>query len=279
MANHRISPMTRVDVRVSDLIARNTAVLIWRVLDPIIATAGFVVFGPIMMLISLAIWICDGRPIIFSQVRLGQSGRHFRMYKFRKFHNQTSGCGVTVEGDHRLTRFGAVLARTKLDELPQLWNVLKGDMSIVGPRPESLTFSDCLTNSHLRVLDHKPGLFGPNQFYFRAEYSLYPNNDDPEQFYREVLFPLKAHIDIAYFPNRTFLEDTRWIIRCVLPLFGIPPLRARLDEILTGWLDFQEQKVPASPQNHVEVHHQFPEVTYPVGGSVSTRIYRKAANE
>ena len=192
-------------------------------MDLIIASAGLVLLGPLMMLVGLVIRIDSGQPIFFSQVRLGQRGRHFRIHKFRKFRKEsgTAGCGVTVRDDRRLTRLGSFLERTKLDELPQLWNILKGDMAIVGPRPESLGFADCFAGVYFRILDHKPGIFGPNQFYFRNEGSLYPDASDPEQFYREVLFPLKAGVDLAYFPYRTIPADIGWTIRGALAVFGL----------------------------------------------------------
>jgi lipopolysaccharide/colanic/teichoic acid biosynthesis glycosyltransferase len=200
-----------------------TALWARRIMDLVLAGTGLLVLSPIMALVALAIWIESGRPIFFSQVRLGKGGRHFRIYKFRKFHkdNGTAGRRVTVKNDCRMTRPGKVLERTKLDELPQLWNILKGDMSVVGPRPESLELSDCFTGVYERVLDHKPGIFGPNQVLFRDEGCLYPDGSDPEQFYRDVLFPLKASIDLACFHYRTVLSDIRWIIRGVLAVFGL----------------------------------------------------------
>lgn len=229
-----------------NLAAHRKTVSAWRIMDPIIASAGLVLLGPIMMLVGLAIWIDSGRPIFFSQVRLGQSGRPFRIHKFRKFHKEsgTAGCGVTIKDDGRLTRLGNFLERTKLDELPQLWNILKGDMSAVGPRPESLDFADCFTRSYLRVLEHKPGIFGPNQFYFRDEGSLYPHECDREIFYREVLFPLKADIDLAYFAHRTIAADIGWIICGVLAIFGVRRLPAKFNAMLAGWLDQQDQQQP-----------------------------------
>jgi lipopolysaccharide/colanic/teichoic acid biosynthesis glycosyltransferase len=194
-----------------------------RFLDLIIACTGLVVLGPIMMLVALAIWADSGRPIFFSQVRVGQMGRHFRMYKFRKFHKDCGrvDCPVTIQSDRRMTRLGSVLAKTKLDELPQLWNILKGEMSVVGPRPESLDLEDCFVGFYRRVLDHKPGIFGPNQVFFRDEASLYRDASDPEELYREVLFPLKARIDLAYFSHRTILSDIGWIIFGALAVFGL----------------------------------------------------------
>ena len=119
-----------------------------RVLDILCASAAAVVLAPLMLGVALAIWFESGRPILFSQRRLGQHGRPFRMYKFRKFRPDCDnhGCPLTVEGDDRLTTIGCFLAAGKLDELPQLWNVLWGDMSLVGPRPESLAFADCFRN-------------------------------------------------------------------------------------------------------------------------------------
>jgi lipopolysaccharide/colanic/teichoic acid biosynthesis glycosyltransferase len=201
-----------------------------RVMDLALAGTGLLVLSPIMALVGLAIWVESGRPIFFSQVRLGKGGRHFRIYKFRKFHkdNGAAGRAVTVKGDCRMTRLGRILERTKLDELPQLWNIFKGDMSVVGPRPESLDLVDCFTGPYVKVLDHKPGIFGPNQVLFRDEAELYPDRFDPEQFYRDILFPLKASIDIACFHYRTVLSDIRWIIRGVLAVFGLGSLPREL---------------------------------------------------
>jgi lipopolysaccharide/colanic/teichoic acid biosynthesis glycosyltransferase len=226
-----------------------TAVSGRRVLDLIVASAGLIVFCPIMTLVTLAIWIDGGRPIFFSQVRLGKGGRHFPMHKFRKFNreNGTAGPSVTMKNDGRLTRLGKLLERTKMDELPQLWNILKGDMSIVGPRPESLELADCFAGGYLRVLDHKPGVFGPNQVLFRNEGALYPRDSDPERFYRDVLFPLKAGIDVEYFSRRTILSDIEWVVRGVLAVFGWRILPAEtFDGLSTGRLKGRELATAAS---------------------------------
>jgi lipopolysaccharide/colanic/teichoic acid biosynthesis glycosyltransferase len=91
-----------------------------------------------------------------------------------------------------MTRVGRILERCKLDELPQIWNVLRGDMSIVGPRPETTEFANCFTGRFVQVLDYRPGLFGPNQAIFSRENALYPSDEEPHEFYRNVLFPIKA---------------------------------------------------------------------------------------
>ena len=215
--------------------------VIRRLLDVTVALVALVVFSPLMLIIALAIWVGGSRPF-FSQIRLGLRGRHFRIYKFQKFHNR---CGpasgaVTVDNDPRFTRLGRFLGKTKLDELPQLWNIFKGDMSLVGPRPESLELAHCFSGIYLRVLQHRPGLFGPNQVFFRNESSMFPDNYDPEKFYCEYLFPLKANIDLAYFPHRTLASDIGWVIRGLLAVAGwhlLPKedLQQTLNECRGAW--------------------------------------------
>lgn len=184
-----------------------------RALDVAIAFAGLVCLAPVMACTALAVLVETGRPIFFSQPRLGQFGRCFRLYKFRKFHakGQAGGCPVTLSNDPRMTRVGRFLMRTKFDELPQLWNVLKGEMSLVGPRPETLDLMDCFEPAYARILDYKPGIFGPSQVLFRDESSLYEGADDPERLYRQILFPMKARADLAYYPFSNVLSDMGWI--------------------------------------------------------------------
>jgi lipopolysaccharide/colanic/teichoic acid biosynthesis glycosyltransferase len=193
-----------------------------RIFDIVAAVATLTFFFPLMVLVGAAILVESGGPIFYSQVRLSQRGRHFRMHKFRKFHAGEGPAGrpLTMEDDPRLTRVGGFLLRTKLDELPQLWNVLKGDMSIVGPRPESLDFRDCFEGPYGLVLEHKPGIFGPSQVLTRNECFFHRRRPDPEQFYRDVLFPLKAQIDLAYFAHRTLFRDLGWAVRGSLAVFG-----------------------------------------------------------
>jgi lipopolysaccharide/colanic/teichoic acid biosynthesis glycosyltransferase len=212
-----------------------------RALDLTVAFAALLFFMPLMLFIALAIWVESGSPIFFAQIRLGQRGEHFRLYKFRKFHEKgtTKGRALTVANDCRLTRIGKFLAQTKLDELPQLWNVLNGDMSLVGPRPESLNFADCFDDRYRKVLDYKPGIFGPNQVFFRNEGALYEPSGDPEQFYRDVLFPLKARVDLAYFAQRNFLFDIAWILRGVFAVLGwsfLPHIGGNAVEQVEAWL-------------------------------------------
>lgn len=186
-----------------------------RVIDMLCVGLAMALLSPVFVIVALVILLESGRPILFSQLRLGRRGEPFRIYKFRKFGPNcgNDGSPLTLASDERMTTAGRFLAATKLDELPQLWNVLRGDMSLVGPRPESLSFSDCFRDGFEKVLEHKPGVFGPCQVLFRHESRMYPTDAPAADFYREVLFPAKAGIDLAYFPHRTLASDFGWIAR------------------------------------------------------------------
>jgi lipopolysaccharide/colanic/teichoic acid biosynthesis glycosyltransferase len=202
-----------------------------RLLDLGIAGSAAIVLAPLLGLIALALYLEGGRPILFAQTRLGAGGRHFRMYKFRKFHTLCGpdGYPLTLQGDSRMTPVGRILAATKLDELPQLWNVLGGDMAIVGPRPESLAFIDCFRDGYEDVLRYRPGLVGPSQVLYRHEARLYPSNEEPTRYYRQALFPAKAKLDLAYFANRTIASDIGWIARGAMAILGFFPAASSLE--------------------------------------------------
>lgn len=185
-----------------------------RSFDFSLALLGLMLAWPVMGLIALLVYLDAPGPVIFSQSRLGRGGVPFRMHKFRKFPPDwgTKGAGVTTQGDVRMTGIGAILERTKLDELPQLWNIIRGEMSFVGPRPESLRYADLFTGPYQAVLTVLPGIFGPNQVAYRNESALYPTEGDPEIFYRTVLFPQKAQADMDYFINKSScLKDIYWL--------------------------------------------------------------------
>jgi len=188
-----------------------------RILDIVVSGTALCALSPLFLILALVIAMEGGTPIFFSQTRIGRNGRPFDIYKFRKFKSSCdqNGYPLTLDGDERLTRVGRILAASKLDELPQLWNILRGDMSLVGPRPESITFHDCFHNGFEAILDHRPGLFGPCQVEFRHESRLYPSDGSAADYYREVLFPAKAKVDLAYFSRRTLVSDFRWIFRAI----------------------------------------------------------------
>lgn len=189
--------------------------MIKRTFDFLAALVGLILALPLMLLIAIIVKLDSPGPVIFSQARLGKKGTQFKVHKIRKFpaNARSGGSGVTVAGDVRMTRVGRFLERTKLDELPQLWNIFKGEMSFVGPRPESLRYADLFKGEFESVLDFIPGIFGPNQIAFRNESDLYPADQDPEEYYRTVLFPEKARRDIAYFKRANWFRDLQWIIK------------------------------------------------------------------
>ena len=197
-----------------------------RILDVAFAACALAFFSLLMGLIALAVYLESGGPVLFSQTRLGRSGHPFRLHKFRKFPRDAGrgGPAVTVRGDARMTAVGRILERTKLDELPQLWNILAGEMSVVGPRPESLAFAGCFARGYRGVLDFKPGIFGPCQVMFRNEGCLYQDGCEPEEYYRQVLFPLKAHADLAYFSKRSLRSDLWCVVHGALAVLGLSQL-------------------------------------------------------
>lgn len=194
-----------------------------RAFDVVCAGTALIVFGPLLVAVAVALWFESGRPVLYAQTRVGRRGVPFRMYKFRKFYASCddSGLPLTLTDDDRLTVIGRILRSTKLDELPQLWNVLEGTMSIVGPRPESMAFADCFTGGFEEVLEYKPGIFGPSQVAYRNESVFYSDAGHPADLYRRQLFPAKARIDLAYYPHRTLSKDVLWAVRTVLAVLGL----------------------------------------------------------
>ncbi len=195
-----------------------------RVVDAIIASFGLLLSAPIMGFIALALRMEAKGELIFRQERLGKGGTTFSLLKFRKFPPNwgRNGPGVTVAGDARMTQLGAFLARTKLDELPQLWNILRNEMSLVGPRPESMDHADLFTGEYAELLRYTPGLFGPNQIAFRNEASMYPADEEPDAFYRRVLFPKKAQVDLAYFRESGCISELVWVLRGIgAAIYGV----------------------------------------------------------
>ncbi len=205
-------------------------------IDVLISGLALVILSPLMLVIVAALLVEIGWPVIYSQTRVGEGGRPFRIFKFRKFHvpNDAPGPLLTLRDDARMSRIGRILERSKLDELPQFWNVLIGDMAMVGPRPQNEISEGCFTSEYRALLRHRPGIFGPGQVAFRSEGSLYPPGVDRHAFYRETIFPLKAQLDLAYYPRRTLFSDMRWIIRGILAVLKLHPTIRDLSEAAPG---------------------------------------------
>ena len=193
-----------------------------RLMDLLISLCAIGTLLPAFLIIAVLIWIDDRGPILFRQKRFGRNGKKFTIYKFRKFTiaGNDTGPKVTLQNDRRYSRVGKILERTKLNELPQLLNVVKGEMSVVGPRPEILDFGHCFVGEHKELLNFFPGIFGPSQTIFRNEALMYGIDCNPEKVYSEVLFPIKAKIDIQYYNMATCLSDLYWICRSVISVLN-----------------------------------------------------------
>jgi lipopolysaccharide/colanic/teichoic acid biosynthesis glycosyltransferase len=194
-----------------------------RLLDAVVSTLALVALLPAFLLVAAAIWLEDRGPVIFKQKRLGRNGRIFYVYKFRKLlHRPTESVPIIMKKDDELySAVGKILDKTKLNELPQLVNVLKGEMSVVGPRPEIPQFSHCFVGPYKELLSYNPGIFGPSQSAFRNEAALYPPGGDMKRFYEQVLFPRKAELDLDYYRRATIASDLYWIMRSLLAVVGV----------------------------------------------------------
>lgn len=185
--------------------------------DRIASLVGLLFLLPILIIIGILIHLKMSKgPILFRQQRVGQYGKLFTMYKFRSMTVSHSGSSVSVKGESRITPLGAVLRKFKLDELPELWNVLIGDMSLVGPRPDVPGYADKLEGESKRVLLLKPGITGPASLKYRNEEKLLTEQEDPQKYNDEVLFPDKVRINIEYLDNWSFWYDIKIIIYTVL---------------------------------------------------------------
>jgi lipopolysaccharide/colanic/teichoic acid biosynthesis glycosyltransferase len=168
---------------------------------------------------AVAVLVTSGRPAFFRQVRVGRGGRSFRLVKLRSMRNANEGPRVTARGDHRVTPVGRVLRRTKLDELPELWNVLRGEMSFVGPRPEVPEYVDLGDPQWAEVLQARPGLTDPVTLALRDEEALMQRVEgDRERYYRETLQPRKLAGYRRYLERRTWRSDVVVIWNTVMAL-------------------------------------------------------------
>jgi lipopolysaccharide/colanic/teichoic acid biosynthesis glycosyltransferase len=166
---------------------------------------------PVFAALALLILWDDGAPIFFVQTRVGRNGRPFRMWKFRTMRTGVAGSAVTAAGDARITPVGGVLRRFKLDELPQLFNVLKGDMSLVGPRPEVPEYVQLEAPVWQAVLKVRPGVTDLASLLYRDEEGLLGASHDPNSYYRETVLPAKLILNLGYLRSRSFWLDLRLI--------------------------------------------------------------------
>ena len=180
-----------------------------RVLDVAVSTITLVLLAPLLASIALLIRLSSRGPVFFVQTRVGRGCAPFGLFKFRTMVIDAAAQGptLTVGADPRITRVGAVLRRYKLDELPQFANVLRGDMSLVGPRPEVPEYVARYTEEQRRVFAERPGITDPASLAYHDEASLLAEFDDPERAYREQVLPRKLAISLDYLARRTIASD------------------------------------------------------------------------
>jgi lipopolysaccharide/colanic/teichoic acid biosynthesis glycosyltransferase len=190
-----------------------------RALDVIAASVGVLLLAPVLVFVA-ALVKGDGGPVFYRQLRIGRGGRPFRMWKFRTMVTDAEkrGPSLTLAEDHRITRTGGWLRRSRIDELPQLFNVIAGDMSLVGPRPEVPKFVAMYGADERPVLELVPGITDLASIEFRDEGALLAGRPDPENFYIERIMPEKIRINLRYAADATVLSDIRIILRTIATL-------------------------------------------------------------
>jgi lipopolysaccharide/colanic/teichoic acid biosynthesis glycosyltransferase len=188
-----------------------------RVYDLFFSALGLLALSPLLLLIAILIKLSDGGGVFFRQQRVGQFGRPFWVWKFRTMvmNAEKAGLSVTRGGDPRITRVGKLLRRTKLDELPQLWNVLRGEMSFVGPRPEVPQYVERYTPEQRRILELKPGITDLSTLEFRREEELLSAAEDTEKYYLEHCVPKKIELSLQYSRDSNLWRDTQVILRTI----------------------------------------------------------------
>ena len=185
--------------------------------DVVAAAIGLILLSPLLALVALAIKLDDGGAVFYSQARVGKDFRLFRLVKFRSMASGADRFGLlTTPGDYRLTRVGRFLRKYKLDELPQLFNVLKGDMQLVGPRPEVERYVSLFRADYSALLHDLPGITDPASISYRNEEKLFHAERIEEQYISQIL-PDKLRISLEYQQQRNFFSDIRILLQTLFP--------------------------------------------------------------
>ncbi|MEU5788926.1 sugar transferase [Micromonospora purpureochromogenes] len=194
--------------------------MIKRCFDITVAAVALILCAPVLAALAIAIRLDDGGPVLFRQERAGRRGRSFRIHKFRTM-RIAPGSAVTSDTDDRITRVGRFLRASKLDELPQLYDVLLGHMSLVGPRPEVRRYVDCWPPvARWRILSVRPGITDPASIAYRNESAELARAPQPEEYYLSVVLPRKVEMYVRYVETRSFLGDLLILARTVQAVIG-----------------------------------------------------------
>jgi lipopolysaccharide/colanic/teichoic acid biosynthesis glycosyltransferase len=185
-----------------------------RLFDVLVASLALLVLSPLMLVVAILVQITSPGPVIYRHRRVGQGGRGFDVLKYRTMYTSAAAAEwqITVAGDPRITPIGRWLRSSKLDELPQLWNVLRGEMSLVGWRPHVAGYPDRLTGPEAALIEERPGITGSATLYFRDEERLLSLTDDPKRHYDEVIYPLKVRMDLDYYRTWSLERDLAHLI-------------------------------------------------------------------
>lgn len=192
-----------------------------RIFDIFFAAAGLIILSPVFIITAVIIKLDSKGPVIYKQSRVGKGNRDFQLFKFRSMKPDSDVSGLLTVGgrDPRITTSGYYLRKFKLDELPQLINVLKGEMSFVGPRPEVRKYVDIYTEDQKKVLSVSPGITDVASIKYRNENELLEKADDPERFYVENIMPDKISLNLEYIDQRSLFKDLKVILKTLSAVF------------------------------------------------------------
>jgi lipopolysaccharide/colanic/teichoic acid biosynthesis glycosyltransferase len=236
------------------LVFRSGAPAMKRPFDLLIASLALLVLAPVLALIAAAIWLADRHSPFFFATRVGRGGGDFRMAKFRTMIPDAwkSGVNSTARGDARVTRIGAFLRAAKLDELPQLWNILAGQMSLVGPRPQVRAEVDLYTLEEARLLDVLPGVTDLASIVFADEGEILAGSADPDLLYNQIVRPWKSRLALLSLENQTFFSDVRILSITALAFFSRARALHAVVLLAGGWGAGEKLKAAASRQAALE---------------------------
>jgi len=191
-----------------------------RLFDLCLAITGLILMSPLFLLIAILSKFISPGPVFYRQERVGKAGHTFKIVKFRTMQVDTNKLGpsITAAGDPRITSIGRILRALKLDELPQLWNVLKGEMSLVGPRPEVPLYVEFYTEEQKKVLTVRPGITDPSSLAYRYEEDLLARHADPASYYQEVVLPHKLSLNAEYIRNISLQYDLSLLAKTLFSL-------------------------------------------------------------
>ena len=213
-----------------------------RLFDILVSLAGLLLLQPFFVVIAILIKMDSAGPVFFRQQRIGRNFTRFIIYKFRTMvvDAEKNGLRITSRGDNRVTRVGRILRKLKIDELPQLINVLKGEMSLVGPRPEVEEYVKLYEQDYTEILKSRPGITDVSSIIFREEEVVLKNQIDPEWYYKKILLPEKIRLSKEYTKNSSFLYDLKLVLTTIHKIFYPPAIRYNAYSQKMGQNSFKE---------------------------------------